>query len=100
MAWPVGPTQNQNKHEMYVDVAVVAVPGPIFRGEDYNAMDGVRRMEQFLLEHRGYQALYSVTQMSADEFRRMFDCTLYDQVRDRYGLEDVFMDVYEKVRLT
>ena len=63
-------------------------------------MDGVRRMEQFLLEHRGYQALYSVTQMSADEFRRMFDCTLYDQVRDRYGLEDVFMDVYEKVRLT
>jgi len=62
--------------------------------------DGVRRMEQFLLEHRGYQALYSVTQMSADEFRRMFDCTLYDQVRDRYGLEDVFMDVYENVRLT
>ncbi len=96
----VNPDGNQSKHEMYVDVAVVAVPGPIFRGEDYNAMDGVRSMEQFLLEHRGYQALYSVTQLSADEFRRMFDCTLYDDVRRRYGLENVFMDVYEKVRLT
>jgi delta24-sterol reductase len=96
----VNPNGTRRNHEMYVDVAVVAVPGPILRNEDYNAMDGVRSMEQFLLEHRGFQALYSVTQMSLDEFRRMFDCALYDQVRQRYGLENVFMDIYEKVRLT
>jgi Delta24-sterol reductase len=94
----VNPVVTQNDHEMYIDAAVCAVPGAILRGEDYNAMDAVRAMEQFLLEHRGYQALYSVTQMTEDEFRRMFDCRLYDDVRRRYGLE-VFLDVYEKVRL-
>src|SRR5205823_12875299 len=57
-------------HEMYVDVAVVSVPGAILRGEDYSAMDAVRAMEEFLLEHRGYQGLYAVTQMRVEEFRR------------------------------
>jgi hypothetical protein len=84
---------------MYVDVAVVTVPGPVLRGEDYNAMDAIREMEGYLMEHRGYQALYAVTQLTAGEFRAMFDCTLYDRVRRDYGAENVFMDVYEKVRL-
>ena len=56
------------------------------RGEDYNAMDAVREMEKFLLDHRGYQALYAVTQLSRTEFRRMFDCTTYGgKVRDDQG---------------
>jgi FAD binding domain-containing protein len=95
----VNPGPRKGDHEMYVDLAVVSVPGPVLRGEDYNAMDALREMEAFLIENRGYQALYSVTQMSRQQFRRMFDCTLYDEVRRRCGSEGVFMDVYDKVRL-
>jgi delta24-sterol reductase len=83
--------------EMYVDVAVVSVPGPVLRGESYNALDGVRQMEQFLLEQRGYQGTYALSLLSRNEFRRMFDLTLYDNVRRRYGAAEVFMDVYDKV---
>lgn len=50
----VNPGSGKNGHEMYVDLAVVSVPGPVLRGEDYNAMDAVRAMETFLIEHRGY----------------------------------------------
>ena len=59
------PGGDKGEHETYVDVAVVSVPGPVLRREEYNAMDAVRQMETFLIEHRGYQALYAVTQMSA-----------------------------------
>ena len=69
----------------------------MLRGENYNALDGVRQMEQFLLEHRGYQGTYALSLLSRDEFRRMFDLTLYDDVRRRYGAAEVFMDVYDKV---
>ena len=95
----VGPGADAGDHEMYVDVAVLAVPGPVLRGEEYNALDSTRLMERFLIENRGYQALYAVTQLSHDEFRRMFDCRLYDRARWNYGAEGVLMDVYEKVRM-
>jgi hypothetical protein len=96
----INPGPDADESEMYVDVAVVSVPGPVLRGEDYNALDGVRQMEQFLLEHRGYQGTYAVSLLSRDEFRRMFDFTLYDEVRRRYGAAEVFMDVYDKVGLS
>lgn len=93
----INPGPRAGDSEMYVDVAVVAVPGAVFRGEDYNALDATRHMEQFLLEHRGYQGLYAVIQLTRDEFRRMFDLTLYDDVRRRYGADGTLMDVYDKV---
>ena len=95
----VTPATKDAEGEMYVDVAVITVPGPVLRGEPYNALDATRQMEQFLLEHRGYQALYAVTQLSHDEFRAMFDHTLYDAVRRRYAAEETLMDIYDKVRL-
>jgi delta24-sterol reductase len=93
---PAAPDSERDS-EMYVDIAVVSVPGPVLRGETYNALDGVWHMEQFLLEHRGYQGLYAVTLLSRDEFRRMFGLTFYDDVRRRYGAEGALMDVYDKV---
>lgn len=93
----MNPAGKAGQSEMYVDVAVVSVPGPVLRGEDYNALHGVKQMEHFLLQHRGYQGTYAVSLLSREDFRRMFDLTLYDQVRKRYGAEAVFMDVYDKV---
>jgi len=94
----IGPTEDEAA-EMFVDVAVITVPGPVLRGEDYNALDATRRMERYLIEIGGYQALYAVTQMSREEFRRMFDLTLYDKVRRDYAADGVFTDVYDKLRL-
>jgi Delta24-sterol reductase len=94
----IGPADDAGDHEMYVDVGVFTVPGPVLRGEPYNALDATRSMEKFLLEHRGYQALYAVTQLSREEFRRMFDRTLYDRVRRDYGADGALMDVYDKVK--
>ena len=95
----VGPGANAGDYEMYVDVGVFAAPRPVLRGEDHNALDATRLMERFLIEKRGYQALYAVTQLSKDEFWRMFDCELYDRIRREYEAEGVLMDVYEKVRM-
>jgi delta24-sterol reductase len=61
-------------------------------------LPGSRSRSGFLLEHRGYQALYAVTQLSREEFSRMFDRTLHDRVRREYGAEGALMDVYDKVR--
>lgn len=94
----IGPEANDRAFEMYVDVAVVTVPGPVLRGAPYNALDATRHMERFLIDHRGYQALYAVTQMSRDEFERMFDCTLYHKVRQDYGAKHTMMDVYDKIK--
>jgi len=93
----MNPDPDAADSEMYVDVAVVSVPGPVLRNENYNALAGVKRMEQFLLEHRGYQGTYAVSLLSREEHRRMFDFTLYDEVRKRYSAGEVFMDVYDKV---
>ena len=41
------PGGDKGEHETYVDVAVVSVPGPVLRREEYNAMDAVRQMETF-----------------------------------------------------
>lgn len=54
-------------------------------------------MERFVIDNHGYQALYAVTYMNKDEFREMFDHTLYDQLRKKYNAEDAFPDVYTKV---
>jgi delta24-sterol reductase len=94
----IGPALDAGDHEMYVDVGVFTVPGPVLRGERYDALHASRLMERFLLEHCGDQALYAVTQLSRDAFRRMFDRTLYDRVRRAYGADGALMDVYDKVK--
>lgn len=93
----MNPAPSASDSEMYVDVAVVSVPGPVLRGEDYNALVGVKEMEQYLIDNRGFQGTYATSLLTRDGFRRMFDMTLYDEVRKRYGAEGTFMDVYDKV---
>jgi delta24-sterol reductase len=83
---------------MFCDIALVQTPGPVRRGEPYDPVGALRALERFLIEHRGYQALYATTCLSREEYRTMFDCTLYDRVRRAYGAEGVFMDAYAKVR--
>jgi delta24-sterol reductase len=94
----MSPSLPDADQEMFVDVGAWQVPGFVKRGEPWDGHQAVRNMEAWLREHHGYQCLYAVTEQSESEFWQMFDPTLYEQVRKRYGGAGAFMDVYDKVR--
>lgn len=83
---------------MYNDLGVYGVPAAVKRGEPYNATLAMRAMEHFTREVGGYPFLYADTFMTEDEFREMFDHTLYERVRREYGAEGAFPTLYEKTK--
>lgn len=87
--------ENEEEFEMYVDVGMYYIPGV----KDYHAESALKSMESWLRQNRSYQALYAQTHMTREEYRQMFDCTLYDKLRVKYGASGVFMDAYDKVCL-
>ncbi len=83
---------------MYNDLGVYGVPAAVQRGEPYNATVAMRAMEHFTREVGGYSFLYADTFMDGDEFREMFDHTLYDQVRDAYAATGAFPPLFDKTK--
>ena len=61
------------------------------------ARDTLRRVEKYVRDVQGYQALYADCYMTEPEFRQMFDHTAYDALRKKYGCEDAFPTVYDKI---
>ena len=56
-------------------------------------------MERFVIENHGFQALYAITYMNREEFRAMFNHTLYDEMRKKYKAIAAFPEVYDKVSI-
>jgi len=83
---------------MYNDLGVYGVPAAVRRGEEYNATLAMRAMEHFTREVGGYSFLYADTFMDQEEFVEMFDHTLYDRVRERYGARGAFPTLFEKTK--
>lgn len=83
--------------QMYTDIGIWYTPGHILRGEKWDAQDAGNALEQWLIRNNGYQTLYAVTELSEADFWKMFDKTLYEKCRTRYGAVGNFMDVYYKV---
>ncbi|XP_053619179.1 delta(24)-sterol reductase-like isoform X1 [Plodia interpunctella] len=80
--------------QMFVDIGVYGVP----KAKGYETVPSTRRIEQFVAEHRGFQMLYADTYTTREEFRSMFDHTLYDKVRDSLPhCKEAFPEVYGKV---
>ena len=80
--------------EMYVDIGAYGTPVK----KDFDNSRALPLLEQFVLDHHGYQALYAKTMLSRDDFRRMFDHTDYDRLRDQLPFcKQAFEEVYEKV---
>ena len=44
-----------------------------------------------------FQMLYADTYLSEEDFREMFDHSLYDKMRKQLGCENAFPEVYGKV---
>ncbi|PIA35465.1 hypothetical protein AQUCO_03500081v1 [Aquilegia coerulea] len=84
--------------QMYTDVGIYYAPGPVFRGEVFDGAEAVRRMESWLIENHGFQPQYAVSELDEKKFWRMFDPSLYEHCRNKYGAVGTFMSVYYKCK--
>ncbi len=83
---------------MFFDLGVYGVPAPIKQGRRFKTVHAMRKMEEFTREVGGYPFLYADTFMTRAEFRLMFDLDLYDAVRKKYGADQAFPDLYDKIQ--
>jgi delta24-sterol reductase len=87
-------TEDGGMDEMYVDIGAYGTP----RKENFDNALALPRLEKFVIEHRGYQALYARTTLSREDFRTMFDHTDYDKLRERLPYcAQAFDEIYDKV---
>jgi Delta24-sterol reductase len=94
----IGPSLPDVESEMFVDIGAWQVPGFVKRKEVWDGRQAVRTMEAWLRSHNGYQSMYAVTEQTRAQFWQMFDRSLYEQARKKYGAEGAFMDVFDKVK--
>ena len=66
------------------------------RAGKFEAKEAGRAVERFVRESNGFQMLYADTYMDREEFRQMFDHSLYDKLRTP-EVQAAFPDVYDKV---
>ncbi|MDD5462710.1 MAG: FAD-binding protein [Methylococcales bacterium] len=80
--------------EMYVDIGAYGTP--LKAGFDNRS--ALPLLEKFVIDHRGYQALYAKTTLSKEDFRTMFDHADYDRLRKRLPYcTQAFDEIYDKV---
>ncbi|CAB3359713.1 Hypothetical predicted protein [Cloeon dipterum] len=82
------------KERMFVDIGIYGVPDP---SVNFKPMETTRKIEEFVQKCEGFQMLYADTYTTKEEFRRMFDHTLYDRVRSKLACTKAFPEVYDKV---
>lgn len=86
----VNPTEQE---DMFVDVGIYGEPGI----ENYQAKITTRKLEQFVREVKGFQALYADTYQTREELRQMFDHSLLDKLREEKNAVNAFPEPYDKV---
>jgi delta24-sterol reductase len=80
--------------ELYVDIGAYGTP----RRKDFDGRSALPLLEKFVIENRGYQALYAKTTLSREDFRRMFDHGDYDRLREQLPYcKQAFGEIYDKV---
>ncbi len=86
--------ENGEVDELYVDIGAYGTP----RKKEFDARSALPRLEQFVIEHKGYQALYAKTTLSRKDFRAMFDHRDYDRLRNQLPFcQEAFDEIYDKV---
>lgn len=105
---PVGVYEQENKlgmlhphyhedgttEEMFVDIGAYGI-GNV---PNFDGIEALKKTEQFVIDHNGYQAMYAKTMLTEEDFRKMFDHSYYDQIRDSIPLaRKAFPDLYHKL---
>jgi delta24-sterol reductase len=83
----------REKDELYVDLGAYGTP----KVTKYDPVETTRRIEGHVRRQHGFQMMYADTYMTRDEFRSMFDHSLYDQMRVKYQCHEAFPEAYDKV---
>eukprot|EP00658_Telonema_sp_P-2_P005351 TRINITY_DN12001_c0_g2_i4.p1 TRINITY_DN12001_c0_g2~~TRINITY_DN12001_c0_g2_i4.p1 ORF type:complete len:263 (+),score=38.53 TRINITY_DN12001_c0_g2_i4:161-949(+) len=91
----VHPQPLEDGEELYVDLGAYGVPDAARLGK-FDAIRAGRAVEEYVRQNRGFQMLYADTYMNRQEFREMFDHSLYDELRTT-ELQAAFPDVFYKV---
>lgn len=80
--------------ELFVDIGAYGVgkiPG-------FDGSQALRNCEQFVIENAGYQAMYAKTLLSHEDFRKMFDHSYYDILREKLPMvKNAFPEMYHKL---
>jgi len=84
---------SDHKDNLFIDVGTYGTT----ESPEYNGVEGLRKIEAFIRSVKGWQMLYANTMQTRDEFREMFDHSMYDELRKRYNCLDAFPEVYDKV---
>lgn len=84
---------NSDKTEMYVDIGSYGRSG----NPKFQPRETTRNLEEFVRSVNGFQMLYADSYMTREEFRQMFDHTLYDRVRKQLDCIGAFPEIYDKV---
>nr|CAI5844807.1 unnamed protein product [Callosobruchus analis] len=79
--------------ELYVDIGVYGVPAV----KHFRPKESTRKLEEYVKKVNGFQMLYADTYMTREEFRAMFDHTLYDKLRFDMKCHQAFPEVYDKI---
>lgn len=80
--------------QMFVDIGVYGVP----KAKTFETIPSTRRVEEYVIQNGGFQMLYADTFTTRDEFRQMFDHSLYDKMRDKLEhCKEAFPEIYGKV---
>jgi len=88
------PTGDGRKDPLYVDIGAYGTP----KKPGFDGLPALRDLEQFVIDHHGYQALYAKTLLSEVDFRRMFDHSAYDRLRETLPYcKQAFGEIYDKV---
>lgn len=88
MLRPVG-----DKETLCVDLGLYGTPTV----DNFHPEETTRRVEAFVRRAKGFQMMYADSYMTREEYREMFDHTLYDKMRKELGCEKAFPEVYDKV---
>jgi delta24-sterol reductase len=79
---------------MYVDIGAYGTP----RKPGFDGRSALPLLERFVIDHQGYQALYAKTLLTEEDFRRMFDHSAYDRLREKLPYcKQAFGEIYDKV---
>ncbi|KAL1922149.1 uncharacterized protein VTP21DRAFT_10791 [Calcarisporiella thermophila] len=76
----------------YLDFAIIGPP----HAPNYS-VEVIPQLEEFLRRVGGYQGSYSYTYQTREEYRQMFDHTIYDQLRSELGGDKAFPESFDKV---
>jgi len=92
----IHPLRNEDGsvEEMYVDIGAYGTT----RKPGLDNRLALPKLERFVIDHHGYQALYAKTMLSREDFRAMFDHAAYDRLRQELPFcTQAFDEVYDKV---